>query len=183
VPNENSSISHPIGRPEAGEAAPYYFRYIDLVPSGDVLGVLETQHESFSTLLSSVSEEASLFRYEPGKWSIREALNHVNDTERVFLWRAFWFARGFESALASFDQDPCVAAARADDFSWASHLEDFRAVRHATLTFFRNLSPAALLRKGTASDNVFTVRALASIAAGHVAHHSAILRDRYGVKG
>ena len=147
-----------------------------------MLGVLDAQHEMFPALLSSVSEEESLSRYAPGKWSIRQVLNHVNDTERVFQWRAFWFARGFDSPLPSYDQDPCVAAASADDFSWASHLEDFRAVRHATLTFFRNLPPAAFLKSGTASDNVFSVRALAYITAGHALHHTVILRERYQVR-
>ncbi|HLN58016.1 MAG TPA: DinB family protein, partial [Thermoanaerobaculia bacterium] len=105
--------------------------------------------------------------------------SHVNDTERVFVSRAFWFARGFDSPLPSFDQDISAAAARADEVSWASHVEEFRAIRLATLAFFRNLQGEAWSRSGIASGNPFSVRALAYITAGHTSHHAAILRERY----
>jgi hypothetical protein len=110
---------------------------------------------------------------------MRQVLNHVNDTERLFLFRALWFARGIGSPLPSFDQDICAAAAEADKTSWASHVEEFRGIRLATLAFFRNLPAAAWMRTGIASDNPFTVRALAYIAASHVAHRTAILQERY----
>ncbi len=106
-------------------------------------------------------------------------LSYVNDSERTFLFRAFWFARGFESALPSFDQDVCAGAARADEFSWARHVEEFLEVRSSTVAFFRNLPAEAWMRTGVASGNPFTVRALAYILAGHVAHHRAILQERY----
>jgi hypothetical protein len=95
------------------------------------------------------------------------------------LFRAFWFARGFESPLPSYDQNVASAAAQADGFSWASHVEEFRHVRLATLSFFRSLPEEAWTRSGIASDNRFTVRALAYLIAGHVDHHVAILRERY----
>src|SRR5262249_22604937 len=113
------------------------------------------------------------------KWSIRQVQNHVNDCERVFLFRALWFARGFESPLPSYDQNIAALGAQADDFSWASQVEEFRQVRLATLSFFQNLPSQALMRTGVASDNPFTVRALAYIIAGHLAHHRAILEERY----
>lgn len=166
-------------RPASQEAAPYYFRYIDLVASDEVVSVLENQSEAIPKFLSSISEEKSFYRYAPGKWSIRQLLSHVNDSERVFLSRAFWFARGFQEPLPSYDQDVCVAAAGADDVSWASHMEEFRSVRLATLSFFHNLPKEAWLRSGIASDNTFTVRALAYILAGHLAHHTAVLQERY----
>jgi hypothetical protein len=103
----------------------------------------------------------------------------VNDTERVFVFRALWFARGFESRLPSFDENTCANAAQADQLSWASHVEEFRAVRLATLAFFRGLPSQAWMRSGIASGSSFTVRALAFIAAGHLAHHVAVLEDRY----
>jgi uncharacterized damage-inducible protein DinB len=168
-----------IGRPGPQEAAPYYSRYIDRVQSEDVLGTLETQLEEMLALLGGVTEERSLHRYAPDKWSIRQVLNHVTDTERVFVFRAFWFARGFDGPLASFEQEVSAGAARADEVSWARHVEEFRAVRLATLSFFRNLPAEAWMRSGIASDNPVTVRALAYITAGHTTHHTAILRERY----
>jgi uncharacterized damage-inducible protein DinB len=161
------------------EAAPYYSRYINLVPSGNILQTLETQFEETLDFLSGISEEQSLHRYAADKWSIRQVLNHVNDTERVFMYRAFWFARGFDTPLPGYDQDTCAVTARADDFSWANHVEDFRSIRLSTLSFFRNLPAEAWQSSGIASDNPFTVRALAYIAAGHVAHHRGVVQERY----
>ena len=168
-----------IGLPERDEAAPYYFTYIDRISSDDIVGVLATQLEETLAFLLGISEEKSLHRYAPEKWTIRQVLNHVNDCERVFLFRAFWFARGFDSPLPSYDEKTCAGAARADDFSWASHVEEFRGIRLATLAFFRNLPDEAWMRSGVASGNSFTVRALAYIVAGHLAHHTAILQERY----
>ncbi|MGA7914767.1 MAG: DinB family protein [Candidatus Acidiferrales bacterium] len=165
--------------PGRDEAAPYYFTYIDRIASEDVVGVLETQLQEVPAFLSSISEEKSLYRYAPEKWSIREVLNHVSDTERAFTFRALWFGRGFSDPLASFDQNVAAGGARADDYSWASHATDFRNVRRATLSFFQNLPAEAWSRKGVASGNLVTVRALAYIIAGHLAHHLAILRERY----
>lgn len=166
-------------RPQSDEAASYYFAYIDKVPGDDVLTALERQSVELPALLAAVSEEKSRHRYAPGKWSIRESWNHVSDCERVFVSRAFWFARGFDTPLPSFDQNVAVAAAGADEISWATHVEEFRVVRMATLAFFRNLPGEAWSRSGTASGYPFTVRALAYVAAGHVEHHRAILAERY----
>ena len=168
-----------IGLPERTEAAEYYFTYIDRIASGDILGTLQTQLDETMAFLRAISEEKSLHRYAPGKWTIREALNHVTDTERAFGFRALWFARGFDTPLPSYDQNIAAAGACANDYSWASHIEDFRAVRQATLTFFRNLPDDAWMRSGIASGNPFTVRALAYLIAGHTAHHIAIVDERY----
>jgi hypothetical protein len=169
----------PVGRPEQSEAAAYYWNYIGQIPGDDVLGVLEAQRQAIPAFLDTISEERSLHRYAPDKWSIRELWSHVNDTERVFVFRALWFARGFDSPLPSFDENTSAAAARADARPWASHVEEFRAIRLATLTFVRGLPAEAWTRSGIASENTFSVRALAFIAAGHVAHHAAVLRERY----
>jgi DinB superfamily len=165
--------------PDRTEAADYYFRYIDLVPAGDICNILEAQLPATLARLADISEERSLHRYAPGKWSMRELLSHVNDTERVFLFRAWWFARGFDAPLPSFDQNIAVAHAAADERSWRSHIEEFRSVRATTLDFFRHLTADAWSRRGIASDNPFTVRALAYITAGHVTHHMNVLNDRY----
>lgn len=165
--------------PDRTEAAAYYFIYIDQVPAGDICDLLEAQGKETLDLLSGISVEQSLLRYAPGKWSIREVVNHLSDAERLCVFRAFWFARGFESALPSFDQTVAAAAAGANERSWDSVVEEFQAVRAATVAFFRSLPAEAWARRGMASDNPFTVRALAYLAMGHVIHHTKILRERY----
>src|SRR4051812_11825715 len=161
----------PSRAPERSEAAEYYFRYIEQVTTTDICQTLESQSGEALAFLEHISDDGSLHRYAPDKWSIREVLSHVSDTERVFVYRALWFARGFDSPLPSFDQDVAVAGAGADQRSWRSHLDEFRAVRAATATFFRGLPTEAWERSGMASGKPFTVRALAWIAAGHLTHH------------
>ena len=168
-----------MGIPQRTEAASYYFTYIDLVSGDDILQAIEAQLDDISKFLSGVSEEKSLYRYAPDKWSIRQVVSHLNDTERVFAFRAMWFARGFSEALPSFDQNIAVNAARADDYSLASHIQELRKIREATIALFRNLPAEAWVRSGVASGNSVTVNALAYIIAGHVAHHVEILRERY----
>lgn len=175
-PNRISGVN---GLPERTEAPPYYFKYIDRISNGDVLEELANQRGEALELFSGISEEGSLHRYAPEKWTIRQVLNHVNDTERVFLFRAFWFARGFDSPLPSYDEKVAAGMARADEIPWSRTVEEFEGVRRTTLDFFRNLPPGLWMRTGIASDNPFTVRALAYIVAGHAAHHMAILRERY----
>lgn len=168
-----------VGFPERNEAADYYYKYIDRITNPDIAGVLETQFEETLSFLEGISEEKSLHRYAPDKWSIRQVLNHVSDTERVFEFRAFWFGRGFDSPLPSFEEKISAERAQADEISWTRHIEEFRGVRLATATFFRNLPADAWSRSGIASGNSFTVRALAYITAGHLAHHMAIIQERY----
>jgi len=167
------------GRPLPAETAHYYFTYIDQVAGDDALAVMEQQLVESLAFFPTISEERSLHRYAPNKWSIRELLNHVTDTERAFAFRALWFARGFTASLPGYDQNIAVAAAAANAVPWADHVEEFRRVRLSTISFFRNLPAEAWMRSGIASDNPFTVRALAFIIAGHLAHHVAILRQRY----
>ena len=166
-------------RPDTTEAAEYYLTYISKVPDGDICVTLERQQAETLALLRGISDEQSLHRYAPDKWSIREVVGHLNDTERVFAFRALWFARGFDSPLPSFDQNVAVPASGADRRPWASHVDEFGAVRQATVALFRSVQPEAWNRRGIASGNPFTVRALAWIAAGHVAHHAGIVRERY----
>jgi DinB superfamily len=168
-----------IGRPDETEAAAYYFTYIDQVTGDDALGTLESQLQPVLAWSAGITEERSLYRYAPGKWSFREALNHITDTERAFAFRALWFARGFDTPLPGYDQDIAAAGAKADQFSWAAHVEEFRHVRLSTISFFRNLPAEAWSKRGIASGNPFTVRALAFITAGHLAHHMKVLRERY----
>jgi len=168
-----------MSRPERTEAAAYYFTYIDRIPEADIVGVMERQLEDIGKILTSISEEKSLHRYAPEKWSIRQVLSHLNDTERAFAFRALWFGRDFHDPLASFDQNISVNAAHADEYSWASHVAEFRDIRRSTVALFRKLPSEAWGRSGVASGNAVTVRALAYIIAGHVSHHVGILEERY----
>jgi DinB family protein len=162
------------------EAAEYYFTYIDQVPKGqDIRRILDAQLGETLEVLGGISEQKSLYRYAPDKWSIRQVVGHINDSERVFTFRALWFARGFDSPLPSFDQDVAIAGARFDDRALSDLVDGFRAIRTATLHLFRNLPDEAWAKRGTASGKEFTVRALAHITAGHAAHHLRILRERY----
>jgi hypothetical protein len=167
------------GRPAATEAAPYYFTYIDQVKGDDVLAVIHSQSDEVLRVCKGTSEEKSLDRYAADKWSIRQVLNHVTDTERAFAFRALWFARGFSAPLPDYDQNIAAAGAEADRISWADHIEEFRRVRLASISLFRNMPSDAWMRSGIASNNRFSVRAMAFITAGHVEHHLNILRERY----
>jgi len=168
-----------IGRPLDTEAAPYYFTYINQVSGENILQVLREQLDQSIALLSGITEERSQYRYAADKWSLRQLVNHVTDTERAFAFRALWFARGFPDHLPDYDQHIAAAGSEADNVSWASHCEEFQQVRLSTISLFTNMPPAAWMRTGIASNNRFTVRAIAYITAGHVAHHLTVLRDRY----
>ena len=166
-------------RPDRSEAGEYYFRYIDQVPPGDVVGHLASQRDEAVALFRDVPDSLAGHRYAEGKWTLREVVGHISDTERLFSARAFWFGRGFDTPLPSFDQNVAIDAARFNERTWRSLVDEFAAVRDATLSFFTTLPPEAWDRRGIASDNPFTVRALAFLAAGHVTHHLEIVKARY----
>jgi len=166
-------------RPGDSEAAPHFFTYINRVAGDDPLRVIETQLDESLALFAIVSEEVSTRRYAPDKWSIRQLLNHITDTERAFAFRLLWFARGFEKPLPGYDQEIAAAGAEADPVSWAAHVEEFKQVRLSTISLYRNMPAAGWTRGGIASGNFVTTRALAYVIPGHVAHHLTILRERY----
>ena len=166
-------------RPDRNEAAEYYYTYIDQVGDGDVRDIIEAQGPETVSLLRTLDDSRASHRYAPGKWTIAEVVSHLNDTERLFVFRALWFARGFDTPLPSFDQNVALASAGTGERPWSSLVDEFAAVRGATAAFFRHLPADAWMRRGTASGFEFTVRALAYIAAGHVTHHVRILRERY----
>jgi len=169
----------PLTPPDHSEVSEYFFTYINKVKAGDIRAILRDQVDAAVALLRAISEERSLHRYAPGKWSIRDVLGHVNDAERVFTYRALWFARGFDSPLPSFDQDIAIPTAAADGRSWRSHIDEFQTVRAATVNLFQHLPADAWMRRGVASGNPVTVKALAYIVAGHLEHHLGIVRERY----
>ena len=165
--------------PQSHEAPEYYFKYIDLVRPGDIQTVLGTQQVQMLSLLGNISEEHSRLRYAPDKWSIRQVLGHLNDCERLFAFRAFWFARGFDAALPAFDQETAARHDSAHARSWSSLVGEFREIRASTMSLFQHLPDEAWSRRGVASGCEFTVRSLAYIIAGHATHHESLLRQRY----
>jgi hypothetical protein len=171
----------PDRRPAENEFFAYFSRYVDRVPGDDVRGFLAAQERDLGLLFDSISEERSTHRYAPGKWSIKGVLGHVNDCERVFSYRALWFARGLGGELPSFEESVAAPLAASDSRSWPSHVAEFRALRAATRILFEHLPDEAWGRSGIASGKPVTVRALAYVVAGHAEHHAAILRERYGV--
>ncbi|MET0646466.1 MAG: DinB family protein [Pyrinomonadaceae bacterium] len=166
-------------RPESNEYAPYYEKYVSLVPDADLVTTLERQGAETLTLLRSLPEEQGEHRYEPGKWSVKQLVGHVNDAERIFSYRALSIARGDRAALPGMEQEEWMAGVDFDARTLASLADEFEAVRASTLQLLRHLSPEAWARRGIASDNEVTVRALAYIITGHEAHHIRILRERY----
>ncbi len=170
-----------IPRPEATEYGPFYGTYISLVPDGELLTILEDQRRDTQRLLGALPDAKALHRYAPGKWSVKEVVGHVTDSERVFSYRALRFARGDAQSLAGFDEKAWVPAAGFDGRSLPDLLAELDAVRRATIALLRGFDAAALARKGTANNREITVRALAYVIAGHERHHVGILRERYQV--
>ncbi|MDP9191297.1 MAG: DinB family protein [Acidobacteriota bacterium] len=168
-----------IGRPERDEAIEYYHPYIDLVPDGDIRLTLDVQKQETLSFLGSIPEALATHRYAPEKWSVSEVVGHVNDCERLYTMRAFWFARAMDAPLPSFHSDLAVKTSGSADRSLSSLVEELASIRASSIDLFRNLPPEAWLRRGVASDYQFSVRALAYITAGHVLHHTQILKARY----
>src|SRR5215213_2506495 len=173
------SATAPAGRPEPNEYASYYEKYISLVPDADLIQTLERQGAETLALLRALPEERGGHRYEPGKWSIKQLVGHISDGERLFSYRALSIARGDRAPLPGMEQEEWMANVDFDARTLADLLDEFEAVCAATLHLLRHLSPEAWARRGTASDNEVTVRALAYIIAGHEAHHVGVLRERY----
>jgi hypothetical protein len=172
-------IGSNVERPDATEYVPYYERYISLVSDGDILITLSRQLDESLALLGSISEEQANHRYAPDKWSIKELVGHVIDTERIFAYRALRFARNDRTPLPGYDQDDYIRGASFDDYSLADLASEFEHVRRANLSLFKHLDEDAWKRRGTANESEVSVRALAFIIAGHELHHMAILRNRY----
>jgi uncharacterized damage-inducible protein DinB len=170
-----------MSKPKSDEYAEYYGRYIDQVPDGDVVATLESQANETQKLLASIGEEKAAYRYEPGKWSIKQLVGHIADSERIFAYRLLAFARGEKQPLPGFDQNEYMETANFDSRSLAELAGDLASTRQATLKLVRSLDDQAWSRRGVASDNPVSVRALAWITAGHERHHMKILRERYGV--
>jgi hypothetical protein len=170
-----------IARPASTEYAPFYGGYVSQVPDGDLLGHLERQSRETAALLGGISEQQSQHRYAPGKWTIREVVGHMIDTERVFTYRALSFARGEGASLPSFDENAWAETSNAGTRALKDLIDELAVVRAATVALFRGFTDTEFGRAGVASNNHITVRAIAYIVAGHERHHIKILRERYGV--
>ncbi len=171
-----------VGRPEPGEYAPYYERYISLIDGNDILGTLDSQRRQMMLLLSGRDDAEGEFRYAPEKWSASEVLGHVCDTERIFAYRALRIARGDQTPIEGFEQDDYVRNGPFGRLPLSEIIEDYIAVRRATLTLFRNLDEAAWMRRGVANKNEVSVRAIAYVVAGHELHHRRILEEKYFIR-
>ena len=165
--------------PDPSEHLAYYGRYIVLVDNGDIVKTLTGQQEKTVAELSAIDGERANLRYAPGKWSIKEVLGHLTDTERIFAYRALRIARGDQTPIEGFEQDDYVRSANFQDCKWADMIQEFTYVRRGSLALFEQLGAEAWLRQGTANQAAISVRALAYIMAGHEIHHRNILRDNY----
>ncbi len=168
-----------MNRPEATEYADYYANYISKVPGSDVLNVLESQRLQMLQLFAGRSERDGSFRYAPGKWTVKEVLGHITDTERIFSYRALRIARGDQTPLPGFEQDDYVRSGAFGDRTLAGLAEEFGAVRTASVSLLRSCNEEAWSRRGVASQKEVTVRALGFMIAGHQIHHRIILEERY----
>lgn len=169
-------------RPGAEEYhVPFYGGYVEAVGDGDVLESMERQGREMVALLLAVPEDLETHRYEPGKWSLREVVGHLVDSERVFQYRAAHIVRQDPAPLPGMDQEAWATASNAHERSLGELAAELAAVRAGSLGLFAGLDQGAWDRVGTASDRQVSVRALAWIIAGHVEHHRRGLRERYGV--
>ena len=166
-------------RPAPGEYAPYYETYISKVKGSDIVGILEVQRLQVAQLFAAHSERDGNFRYAPDKWTIKEVVGHLSDSERVFSYRAMRIARGDQTPLPGFEQNDFVKNGNFAEQSLADLVAEFGSVRASTLALVRSFNADAWARRGTASNNPITVRALAYIIAGHELHHRDILKERY----
>lgn len=166
-------------KPAPTEHAPEFSKYVTLVAEGDIIQTLEQQIENSLSLLQTIPSDKGNFRYAPDKWSVKELLGHLIDSERIFSFRALHFARNDQTPLPGYEQNDYVREADFDRRNLTDMAEEFATVRRATIQLFRPLNETEWLRHGKANEIGVTVRALAYIIAGHELHHMGVLRSRY----
>lgn len=168
-----------VTRPQSDEYAPHYEKYVSLISSDDIVGTLEAQRVQTAQLLAARSEREGNFRYAPGKWTVKEVIGHVCDAERIFAYRLLRIARGDQTPLPGFEQDDYIVTGAFGERTLADVAAELAAVRAATLALVQSLPADAWMRRGTASNNPVSARALAYIIAGHELHHRRILEEKY----
>ena len=166
-------------RPESNEYVQYYDTYISLIDGDSVMSVLDAQLLGFRSLFSNVAEEKGLHRYAPGKWTCKESLSHVNETERIFGYRLLRVSRGDTTPMEGYEQDDYVATSNANNRTFGDLLNEFEHLRRANLGLINSLTQEATIRMGTASGNPVSARALVYMIAGHVRHHERIFAEKY----
>lgn len=166
-------------RPQVSEYPEYYVPYVNSVPEGDLLTILKENLAKIIELFENISDENAVFRYHTGKWSIKEVLGHMTDTERIMSYRLLRIGRGDQTALAGFDENEFVEGSQVNRLPLKNILEDFIATRKATITLIQNMPEAAWVNKGFANNTEVTARAVAYIIAGHEIHHRKIVNERY----
>ncbi|HDX9590772.1 TPA: DinB family protein [Bacillus pseudomycoides] len=166
-------------RPEVNEYNPYYSTYINLLQKGDIIHILEEQMKETNLLLKDLSDREGLFRYAPNKWSIKEVIGHIADTERIMAYRLLSIARGETVSLPGYNDDMYVLRAVFDKQSMQDLLANLMVVRQSTVHLIKSLDAEAWLQRGIANNSEVTVRALACIIAGHELHHRKIIKERY----
>jgi uncharacterized damage-inducible protein DinB len=165
--------------PSTYEYADYYASYVKLVPQGDIIEILRDQMKETVSLLSTLTEPQSEYRYASGKWSIKEVIGHITDTERIMSYRLLSIARGERVSLPGYDENEYVAEANFDKQSLKDLLDHFACVRQSTIHLIKTLSDESLSRRGTANNSEVTAKALITIMAGHELHHRKIIQERY----
>jgi hypothetical protein len=166
-------------RPMPDEYAPSHAGYAALVPEEDILGAIESQSSDTQKLLASLDESKAAFRYAESKWSVKQVIGHVVDTERVLAYRLLAIARGEEQPLPGFDENLYVENAAFDAWKLGDLSEHYALVRRSTIVLLRNLPAEAWSRRGVANTATVSVRGLAYVIAGHERHHVGVLRERY----
>ena len=166
-------------RPQPSEHSAYHLNYVALVPDKDILQTLDAQRREMILYLSARSEDEGNFRYAPGKWSAKEVVGHICDAERIFAYRALRIARGDQTPLPGWDENEYMPRSPFAEHPFADVIEDYIAVRRASVSLFRNLSEEAWARTGTANNAAVSVRGLAWLIAGHELHHKKLLREKY----
>jgi len=166
-------------RPKENEYAPYYHTYVSKVPDGEILTNLRHIHHETQELIANLSEEKGDYRYAEGKWTIKEVLMHLIDTEQVMAYRALRVARKDKTPMPGFDQNLFAESVDVSKRTLKSLAEEYAITRDLSHVMFRHFTPQAFERMGTASDNPVSVRALAYIIMGHEIHHRKVLMEKY----
>lgn len=166
-------------RPQPGEYNEYFSRYTSLVPEGNLITLLEEQQAESNRIFSAVSEDQADYRYAEGKWSLKEVLGHITDTERIMSYRLLCIARGDSTSLPGFDQDAYIESDPFRGLALSDLLENYNAVRKATILLIKQLPAEAWARTGFANQSPLSARAAASLIYGHERHHLSIIRERY----
>lgn len=169
----------PIGRPSPDELNTYFATYVAKTKSDDLLAALANAAQELVAVLEKVPPDREKFRYAEGKWSIKEVVQHVIDTERIFAFRALCFARQEPSELPGFDENSYAANSGADARTLGSLVQEYKVVSASTEALFRSFRSADLLRLGTANGSRMSARAMGWTIAGHCKHHVTILHERY----